>query len=54
MIPTPKLRWIHRKIPNVTRRVEMVLQQWFVPEGADKTQAHYQGEWRDVPLETEQ
>ena len=59
MVPTPQLRFIERELItlsyNTTRVAKKVriLQQYYMPEGADKTEAHYLGEWRDVPLEAE-
>jgi len=35
------------------KRAIRILQQRWIPEDADKTQAHYKGEWRDVPIEKE-
>ena len=65
MIPTTQLRFIERKTKITLATGEMsmttyaksgirVLQQWWVPIYDDKTSAHYKGEWRDVPLETEE
>jgi hypothetical protein len=58
MTPTPKLRFVERIITfdSITKNalVKNILQQWWIPENADRTQAHYKGEWRDVPTEKEQ
>jgi hypothetical protein len=60
MIPTPKLRFVERDSysKNGEHFVEpfkvRILQQWWIPENADRTSAHYKGEWRDVPIEKEQ
>ena len=70
MTPTPKLRFVERMDGfeqydvKVTARhgTEVcyrpkklrILQQYWVPEGGDKTSDHYKGEWRDVPLEKEE
>jgi hypothetical protein len=62
MTPTPKLRFVVREVyisqpqtPNVAEKTAVqILQQWWIPENADRTQAHYKGEWRDVPTEKEQ
>lgn len=61
MVPTPRLRFIERALIPTTQsydttqqiRKVRILQQYYIPEGADRTEAHYLGEWRDVPLETE-
>jgi hypothetical protein len=64
MTPTPKLRFVEREISNpyefelgrhimLTKTIR-ILQQYWAPKDADKTQAHYKGEWRDVPVEKEQ
>jgi hypothetical protein len=61
MTPTNKLRWLNRPIPNVTSRVERVLQQWWEQKGmtmnlgwgGEMPVGEIKGEWRDVPLEVE-
>jgi hypothetical protein len=59
MIPTPKLRWINRPIPNFSLRVERVLQQWWEQDNSinmgwgDIPINTPKGEWRDVPIEKE-
>jgi len=60
MTPTNKLRFVerseiieqHANGLSIGRTVH-VLQQWWIPENADRTSAHYKGEWRDVPIEKE-
>ena len=61
MTPTPKLRFVERE--SHSRNGEhfvmplkiRVLQQWWEPERniIDMVAGKTQGEWRDVPLETE-
>jgi hypothetical protein len=55
MKPTPQLRFIERyvsaaELEENTGRVVRILQQWWAIEDWDGDL----GEWRDVPLETEQ
>ena len=65
MTPTPKLRFVERTVPltNTTGKIVHVLQQWW--EGSsmgtinlvwtgEMPIGEVKGEWRDVPLETEQ
>jgi len=60
MTPTLKLRFVERdsysrngehfREPHKVR----ILQQYWAPKDAEKTQFHSKGEWRDVPIEKEQ
>jgi hypothetical protein len=63
MQPTPKLRFVEREISNpyefelgkhimLTKTIR-ILQQWWIPEDADRTLRHFKSEWRDVPIEKE-
>ena len=65
MIPTPKLRFIERIQPDypgaLTGRTIRILQQWWENNltinlgwTGDMSIGKPNGEWRDVPLETEQ
>ena len=69
MTPTPKLRFVERKVyvskpayntygdrGEVSELVKKtILQQWWEPERniIDMVAGKTQGEWRDVPLEVE-
>jgi hypothetical protein len=56
MTPTPKLRWVKRRIPydypsrEDILKIELVLQQWW---NDSVGQDDCGGEWRDVPIEEE-
>ena len=60
MQPTTKLRFVEREIQipvqgdfAVTYKTVRILQQWWMPEDADRTLRHFKSEWRDVPIEKE-
>lgn len=56
--PTARLRWVKRTVPvhgaaaNIGQFVQY-LQQWWAPDVPGYMRDQKQGEWRDVPTETE-
>jgi len=60
MTPTQKLRWVKKQIVATGSNgcqyysTEKVLQQWWESDGVDYKTFELAGEWRDVPVETEQ
>ena len=58
MKPTMKLRFVERVVAEwpVGSLTEKVLQQWWAsePHDYDGMSQKYMGEWRDVPVETEE
>ena len=59
MTPTPKLRFVERVMPapeygeGIGKTVR-ILQQWWTVAGTLPEFQHQYGEWRDIPLETEE
>lgn len=59
MTPTPKLRFVERYLPapecgeDILKKVR-ILQQWWESNAVDYKTFELSGEWRDVPLETEE
>ena len=64
MTPTPKLRFVERKVAmhpfykdvggGTAYQTYHVLQQWWENKSTDVYYPNGNGEWRDVPLEKEQ
>jgi hypothetical protein len=61
MTPTPKLRFVERKLPYPEVKIVRILQQWWQTHATGRTSTNgedwittYAGEWRDVPIEKEQ
>lgn len=62
MTPTNKLRFVRRAVPDRTfgdgiARYERILQQWWsigIPAIAANPYLEGEGEWRDIPVESDE
>ena len=53
-VPTPRLRFVKRReIADIDAPIVRILQQWFAADVPGYMRRDAEGEWRDVPVESE-